>query len=122
MQVAAIPLHLVPLATLRGLELPCLSSAPLEVRLVPCNLRAMKAGWTPTFAGDRVPASFLVAFFLSFRVYVLLRKTRQQRLHEDGVRFFPPSLHPGGASSIRVRGTEHFTWLTKRLSSDFLIG
>ena len=34
------------------------------------------------------------------RVYVMLRKMRQQRLLEDGIMLFPPQLHSNDASSV----------------------
>ena len=58
----------------------------------------MEARWILPRAGGR--ASFLVVFFNLVRVCVLLRKARQRRLSEDGIKVSPPSPRSGGASSI----------------------
>lgn len=43
---------------------------------------------------------FVFRYFLNFgRVSVLHKKVRRERFLEDGMRFSPPSLRPGGASS-----------------------
>ena len=43
---------------------------------------------------------FVFRFFSLFRVCILLRKTRQHRLHVDGIKFFPSSPYTSGASRV----------------------
>ena len=75
----------------------CLPSAP-PARLISGGLRVMVARWIQTLANGRAPFLYVTSSFV--RVCVLLRKRRQWRLPEDGIRFSPPSPHPSGASSI----------------------
>ena len=58
----------------------------------------METRWILGLAGGR--DSFLDVSIGFVRVCVLLRKTRQRRLPEDGIGFSPPSPHSGGVSSI----------------------
>ena len=55
--------------------------------------------WISALVDARAHASFLDVLLCSFRVCVLLRKTRRRRLPEDGIKVSPPSPHSGGASS-----------------------
>ena len=76
----------------------CLPSAAPPIFHVSCGLRTMGARWIPALVGGRAPFSGASSSFA--RVRVLLKKTRRRRLLEDGIRFFPPSPHPNGVSSI----------------------
>ena len=58
----------------------------------------METRWILGLASGR--DSFLDVSIGFVRVCVLLRKTRQRQLPEDGIGFSPPSPHSGGVSSI----------------------
>ena len=76
----------------------CLPTVPVPVRPVFGGLRAMEPEWNSTLAGGRT--RFLDLFWSFVRVCVLLRKARQRRLLEDGIKVSPPSPRSGDASSI----------------------